>query len=1035
MRLNGVWRQFYLLLLLWGGNVAVQAATHDLWQDLPSPQVGGAAIELSPKQYRLLALDESQMARALGNPLGGRGSIPQNLNNKLIIHLPLPNGGMLKVHIEHSQVLAPALAKRYPKITTYRMDPLLNRGIAGVLDFTEQGFHAMLFLPNGRRLFIDPRKVNGTRRYLSYYSKDYLPVDKQRMRCSFRHDKHSVLGKRLQRRQLQRSGGELRTYRLAMAATGEYTAYHGGTVTKALGAITTTINRVNAIYERDLAVRLQLVANTDQLIFTDANSDPYSNDDGASMLSENQNKVDEVIGSVNYDIGHVFSTGGGGVAYLGSVCDSAQKAGGVTGSDKPIGDAFDIDYVAHEMGHQFGGNHTFNAETGSCSGGNRNPNTAFEPGSGSTIQAYAGICNPNNIQNNSDAMFHLKSIEEMGQFIDSDGGNTCGAIIVTNNTQPTANAGGDYTIPANTPFELEGQGSDGDGDTLKYSWEQIDSGDSANLGVDKGNNAIFRAFLPTNNSKRTFPRLATLLAGQTDKSELIPQTARRLNFGLVVRDARGGVAIDTMRLDVVDSTGFRITSHTVAQTLDAGVTTELTWDVAATNVVPVSCSQVDISIVNLEGTKETQVLIATINDGSENITVPANINQSTDARFKIKCSNNVFFALSSANLTTTSTVNALPVVLTAAGNNEAADPGESIQFDIPLHNQSAMALTQVSAALSSTVAGVELLAINSTYPNIAANSQASNQTAYRLKVPMQQACGSTLSTQLAVDFTTVTSDRQVVTVDIPIGTISVQRQSNTTQQVIPDNDATGINSTINLSNIGQVAQAGIRVSVDIEHAYRGDLQLDLVSPQGTQVRLKSLDNDDTENLQGTFPTTLTPVDALSVFDGENLDGTWTLKVVDRYSSDEGRLLSWGLHYNTYQCVSLVEDSDNDTVADAVDNCPNVANSSQRNTDGDAQGDACDSDDDNDGMSDIWELKFGFNPLADEDAVADYDQDGLSNLQEFQAQTNPKVADTDNDGMSDGDEVNSGRNPLQADGNTDIQKIMPIILDMLLKNKS
>src|SRR4029450_10828267 len=175
---------------------------------------------------------------------------------------------------------------------------------------------------------------------------------------------------------------QLQVYRLALAATGESPAFHGGTVSGALSAMTTTMNRVNGVYEKDLAVRMVMVANETSIIYTNASTDPYTNNDGGTMLGQNQTNLTNVIGSANYDIGHVFSTGGGGVAGLGVVRSAGDKARRGTGSSAPVGDGFDIDYVAHEMGHQFGGNHTFNGTTGSCGGGNRAANAAYRRGRG-----------------------------------------------------------------------------------------------------------------------------------------------------------------------------------------------------------------------------------------------------------------------------------------------------------------------------------------------------------------------------------------------------------------------------------------------------------------------------------------------------------------------------------------------------------------------------------------------------------------------------------------------------------------------------
>ncbi len=559
-----------------------------------------------------------------------------------VLDIPLGNGEFERFTLLGNSSMHPNLAARFPEIKTFNIVSATNPGTWGKLDISPQGVRIMIGVAGSKTVFIDPAFRNDTEAYIVYTRDMYVATKEATCLVSGEAGKYSTEDAKSA---ASFNDCELKTYRLAVAATGEYTQFHGGTVAQALAAMVTSVNRVNMVYELDFGVTLELIENTDDIIYTNFSTDPYTNGSPGDMIVENQTNINNVIGFSNYDIGHVFGTNSGGLAGLGVVC-GGSKARGVTGSGAPIGDSFDIDYVAHEMGHQFGATHTFN---NSC-GGNRTNSTAVEPGSGSTIMAYAGICNPN-IQNNSDDYFHGTSMRQIGLEIESH--NNCPVITGIDNVAPQiTSVTTDIFIPASTPFALTAQASDMDeDDVLTYCWEQMDTDISEQpplASSDEGPN--FRSFDPELSPTRYFPRLSALASSPSQTWERLPGVSRIMEFRVSVRDnavGAGCTQYEDAEVTVVGEAGpFRVSYPSVTGIeWDAFTTETVLWDVASTDLAPINCELVDIYLSVDGGDSYPIVLVENVpNTGSAQISVPNNF--TNDARVMVMNDAGTFFDIS-----------------------------------------------------------------------------------------------------------------------------------------------------------------------------------------------------------------------------------------------------------------------------------------------------------------------------------------------------------------------------------------------------
>lgn len=636
-----------------------------------------------PSKYRTLTLNLTQLDNFL--KVVPREKNLTDRNMAPVFEIPMPDGSISKFHIWESSVMAPELAAQFPEIKTYTGQGIDDRTATITIDRTTFGFHAMILSPVTGSVFIDPYAQGTITDYISYFKSDYK---KKEPYIELPPIENTGIANRPASPLVVPvgpcRGTQLFTYRLAIACTHEYaqaaTGLAAPTVAQTLAKIVTSVNRIDGVYQKEFAVHLVLIAAEASIIFPVAAGDPFTgNNAPGTLIGESQTVIDAIIPNSDYDIGHTFSTGGGGLAGLGVVCVTGSKASGVTGIGSPVGDPYDIDYVAHEMGHQFDGNHTFNSVAGSCSG-NRNSGTAYEVGSGTTIMGYAGICGADDIQPNSDPHFQSVSFDEIGVFITA---SSCKVSTPTNNTLPviTAMNNNGASIPINTPFTLTGAATDANGDAITYCWEEWDLGGSGvwNGGATSTNKPLFKSRVPKTTGSRTFPDMSVILAGFPAaptatmgglKGETLPTIARAMKFRLTVRDNRaggGGVVTggsgcqagftNAFQINAVGTVPFRAVIPNGGEVWPGNSTQLVTWSGFAESAAsPVNCANVNI-LMSTDGglTYPTTVLANTPNDGSESVTIP-NIATTNTVRFKIECANNIFFDISDNNFTITGTI-------------------------------------------------------------------------------------------------------------------------------------------------------------------------------------------------------------------------------------------------------------------------------------------------------------------------------------------------------------------------------------------
>lgn len=667
--------------------------------------------------------------------------------SNLVFSLPNADGILEEFELVEASNFEPALQAKYANIRSFSGKGITDKNASVKLSISPQGIQTIVFRDGKEEEYIEPYSTDN----LTYsVFRSQRKIGQLPWMCSTVDNKLASALNQLVTDQpigIASSAGSLKILRLALSCNGEYANFFGATETtpdreaRVLAAFNATLTRCNGIFEKDLAIHLNIIPASTSVIYYNPATDPYSPSIALSAWNNQlQTTLTSVIGETNYDIGHMFgsSGGGGNAGCIGCICITGKGSGITSPADNiPQGDNFDIDYVAHEIGHQLGANHTFSMS-------NENTGVNKEVGSGITIMGYAGITSQDVAPHSID-VFHQASIAQIQTNIAT---KTCGTThsIAGNNSTPVVAPLTNYTIPRSTPFYLTGSATDVDGDALTYSWEQNDNttttGTASVASATKTTGPNWISFRPTTSPTRYFPQLSTILAGANVTGplpggdaganiEALSSVARTLNFRLTVRDNApfsstlpevGQTSYADAVITVSGTAGpFAVTAPNTNVSWGAGTIQNVTWSVNSTNLAPINCANVKITL-STDGGQTFPIVLAetTPNDGTHPVTLPNNL--SSTARIKIEAIGNIFFDISNTNFTISTPplcgdptgLTATAITATSANISWTAVPNAT-SYAVEYKLNTATAWTVVNSAQTTTTATLSGLTPGTAY--------------------------------------------------------------------------------------------------------------------------------------------------------------------------------------------------------------------------------------------------------------------------------------------------------------------------------